>query len=159
HRLRGDGKARGLGRRVPRQRAQRRVGVPSLQGRQEREHRRQSQRLLQLPQAARQAGLRLPLRQDEGCGEIAAAVASHGDARPGVPSENAGAGAFTRGRDRAKATARIPFGREVVTFSCGYWPSGVLPAGALNGGTNMTFLKTREPTEVETSAETEVEGE
>src|SRR5262245_53416092 len=63
------------------------------------------------------------------------------------------------GLDRAKATARIPFGREVVTFSCGYWPSGVLPAGALNGGTNMTFLKTREPVEVETSAETEVEGE
>jgi hypothetical protein len=68
-------------------------------------------------------------------------------------------GAFTRGAGWAKATARIPFGREVVTFSCGYWPSGVLPAGALNGGTNMTFLKTREPVEVETSAETEVEGE
>src|SRR6516165_4728890 len=63
------------------------------------------------------------------------------------------------GQDRAKATARIPFGREVVTFSCGNWPSGVLPAGALNGGTNMTFLKTREPAEIETSAETEVEGE
>ncbi len=42
--------------------AQRRVGVPSLQGRQDREHRRQSQRLLQLSQAARQAGLRFPLR-------------------------------------------------------------------------------------------------
>src|SRR5262249_13405667 len=63
------------------------------------------------------------------------------------------------GRDRAKATARIPFGREVVTLPCGYWPRGVLHAGALNGGTNMTFLKTREPVEVETSAETEVEGE
>src|SRR5262245_63242382 len=37
--------------------------------------------------------------------------------------------------------------------------SGVLPAGALNGGTIMTFLKTREPAEIDTSAETEVEGE
>src|SRR5262245_65914940 len=63
------------------------------------------------------------------------------------------------GRDRAKATARIPFGREVVTFSCGNRPGGVLPSRALNGGTNMTFLKTREPAEVETSAEAEVEGE
>src|SRR5262249_24823534 len=71
---------------------------------------------------------------------------------------NAGSGAFTPGRDRAKATARIPFGREVVTFSCGYWPGGVLPSRALNGGTNMTFLKTREPAEVETSAETGGEG-
>src|SRR5262249_60726666 len=62
------------------------------------------------------------------------------------------------GRDRAKATARIPFGREVVTFSCGYWPGGVLPSRALNGGTNMTFLKTREPAQVETSAGTEGEG-
>ena len=40
------------------------------------------------------------------------------------------------GRDKAKVTARIPFGREVVTFSCGYWVGGVLPAGALNGGTD-----------------------
>jgi hypothetical protein len=40
-----------------------------------------------------------------------------------------------------------------------YQAVGVLPAGALNGGTNMTFLKTREPAEIDTSAETEVEGE
>src|SRR5262249_38244189 len=39
-----------------------------------------------------------------------------------------------------------------------YQACGVLPAGALNGGTNMTFLKTREPAEIDTSAETEVEG-
>ena len=47
---------------------------------------RQSQRLLQLSQAARQAGLRLPLRQDEGGGEIARAPASTGAQR--VPSWN-----------------------------------------------------------------------
>jgi len=51
---------------------------------------RQSQRLLQLSQAARQAGLRLPLRQDEGGGEIARAPASTGAQRGAqrVPSWN-----------------------------------------------------------------------
>src|SRR5262249_45888112 len=41
----------------------------------------------------------------------------------------------------------------------GKWISGVPPSGALKGGTIMPFLKTREPAEIDTSAETEVEGE
>ena len=53
--------------------AQRGVGVPVLQGRQDGEQCGQSQRLLHLPQAAGQAGLCLPLRQDESGGEIALA--------------------------------------------------------------------------------------
>ena len=42
----------------------------AFKARQESEHRGQSYRLLQLPQAARQAGFRLPLRQAQGRGEI-----------------------------------------------------------------------------------------
>jgi len=68
--IKGDGEAHGLGHRVPGRHPQRRMGVPSLQGGQEPEHRGQSYRLLQLPQAARQAGFRLPLRQAQGRGEI-----------------------------------------------------------------------------------------
>ena len=131
HRLYGDGKAHGLGRRVPGQHPQRRMGVPGLQGGQEPQHRGQSHGLLQLPQAARQAGFRLPLRQAQGRREIGPAhlVRPEGAENGPLFAQNAG-----------KARRAVPFGREAVTFLCGYRAGGFAsPAGAQRGYQTWPF--------------------
>jgi hypothetical protein len=57
------------------------------------------------------------------------------------------------------AGARVPFGREVVTFSCGNRTGGAAPETALNGGNIMTLIKSREPAEQTKPAESELDGE
>src|SRR5262249_3557680 len=80
-----------------------------------REHKRQSRCLLQLPQAARQAGLRLPLRQAEGRLEIAARRPPARDRHTPLPGRKP---SFARGKCRI---ARV--------YRCG--PSDQKPLRAL----------------------------
>src|SRR5947209_1880472 len=80
-------------------------------------------------------------------------------ARASCARENADSrGVYGCGRiGKSHGTDSIrPRSRHILVRKLG---SGVLPAGALNGGTIMTFLKTREAADIDTSAETEVEGE
>jgi hypothetical protein len=64
------------------------------------------------------------------------------------------------GRQSAKTTARLSFGREAVTLSCGNpgW-IGARPSGRETGVSNMAFLNTRDSAELDQTAESEVEGE
>ena len=55
----------GWGDGIRRRRAQRRMGIPGIQGRQDRQRQGGAEELLHLPQAARQAGLRVLVRGDE----------------------------------------------------------------------------------------------
>ena len=115
------------------------------------EHRGQSHRLLQLPQAARQAGFRLSLRQAQGRREIGPAhlIRPEGAENGPLFAQNAG-----------KARRAVPFGREAVTFSCGYRAGGFAPPrGRATGVSNMAFLNTRDSADLEDSVETAVEGE
>jgi hypothetical protein len=67
-----------------------------------------------------------------------------------------------RANSWGKGAAKVPPGREVVTFSCGNWDGGAVPGRALNGGSqNMSLIKSRETAELEKPAEImeNVEGE
>src|SRR2546421_11218377 len=81
---------------------------------------------------------------------------------PLSPPDNSGMperGRLRMRQDRAKATALILFGREVVTFSWRKYPVEFYPQGwgAETGVPIMSFLKTRESAEVDTLPELEVE--
>ena len=76
-------KRAGWGTEYPDERPQRRVGVPGVHAPTRRPTQRQSHRLLQLPQAARQAGLRVHLRQAQGSREVASGVRRTADRASG----------------------------------------------------------------------------